>query len=412
MIAARSLCVVVALLGSSCTRQERVVVLHPTRGSGARDLVRLAFMQQVTPVDNFVRRPDEFAAVAVDHARSLLYVGSREGSLLALDRNDGAIQWEVVIGGAVSSRPMLTHLDEATGRYGDLILGTDNGELLDLDLESREPRWRYRTDGTIRNEALEREGVIFFANSRDQIFALDARTGEWRWQYEQEFQTDFTVHGRAGLTLMENDPSQPGLVGSAEPAVLFTGFDNGKVAAIGAGTGEALWLSSVAPADGGDFIDCDSTPFIDVARGEVIVSGQSTGVHSFVLSDGSLRWKFPVRGAGSVVGERGRTRFVASSLEGVFALDVEGGLEWNVQLDPGVVSDPVLVSDVVYVTHSEQGLLAFDANTGDFLAQVDPGSGMSSVPVYDPFDRRFYATSNRGMLVALNVVEDDLLFTE
>jgi len=386
----------------ACTPPERVVLMHPQGGEAARRLVRIDFTQTVTALDNFVRRPDEFAAVAVDHPRSQLYVGSREGSLIALDRADGTVLWEVELGGAVSSRPVLVDPEGDAPRSPLLLVGTDNGELIALDLETREPRWRYRTDGKIRNEAVVREGVVYFANSRDQIFALDVRTGEWRWQYEQEFQTDFTIHGRAGLTYL---PAHSGLegLGDGEPGVIFTGFDNGKVAAIGAGSGDALWLASVAPAEGGDFVDCDSTPLLLLDRQEVVVAGQSTGVHALSLLDGAVRWKFPVRGAGSVVeGPSGELLF-ASSLEGIFSLERDGHLRWRSQVDPGVLSTPVHVGDALYVTHSERGWLAFDTAAGEFLAQIDIGSGMSSVPVYDPIDERFYVTSNRGVLLALSL---------
>lgn len=389
----------------ACTPAERVVSMHPQGSEAARHLVRIDFAQTVTALDNFVRRPDEFAAVAVDHARSRLYVGSREGSLLALDRTEGDVLWEIELGGAVSSRPVLVEPDGDDPKSPTLLVGTDNGELIAIDLETREPRWRYRTDGKIRNEALVREGVVYFANSRDQVFALDVRTGEWRWQYEQEFQTDFTIHGRAGLTYLAAHAGQEGLA-AGEPGVLFTGFDNGKVAAIGAGSGEALWLSSVAPAEGGDFIDCDSTPLVLADRQEVVVSGQSTGVHALALQDGSVRWKFPVRGAGSVVEGPSGELLVSSSLEGVFALERDGHLRWRSQVDPGVLSTPVHVGDALYVTHSERGWLAFDTGTGEFLAQIDIGSGMSSVPIYDPVDHRFYVTSNRGVLLALSLVQE------
>src|SRR5690606_14537813 len=154
------------------------------------------------------------------------------------------------------------------------------------------------------------------------------------------------------------------------PGVLFTGFDNGKVAAIGAGTGESLRLSSVAPAEGVDFIDCDSAPLLRPERDEVIVTGQSTGVHSLSLQDGTFRWRFPVRGAGSVISGHGGDLLLSSSLEGLFSLDAQGRQRWHTQVDPGVLSDPLQVGHTLYVTHSERGLLAFDTGTGELLAQV------------------------------------------
>lgn len=402
-----------ALLGSlalactlaACGPPEPVVIIHPGDDSGAKRLFRVAMTQQITLPDNFVMRPDEFAAVTVDHQRSALYVGSREGTLLALDHDSGEVLWEKALGGAVSSRPTITaRPGEDENEASLLLVGTDNGELVAIDLAAptEEPLWRYQTDGKIRNEAVVAEGVAYVVNSRDQVFALDLRTGTWRWQYEQPLQTAFTISGRAGLTFVPSSAEQVD-----EPGILYTGFDNGKVVALGAGSGEALWLASVAPAQGGDFVDCDSTPLLDEGAGQLIVAGQSTGVHALSLADGETQWSFPTRGVATVVRSRGNDLVGASSLEGVFALDRQGQMLWRTRVDPGVLSTPQVVGDTVYVTHSESGLLAFDTETGEFLARIDPGSGMSSVPVFDPISSRFYATTNRGLLLALEIEQFD-----
>jgi outer membrane protein assembly factor BamB len=385
---------------AGCGPPEKTVVIHPEYGDAARHLFRVDFTQQVTVPDNFVLRPDEFTAATPDHPRGHVYVGSREGTLLALDLETGAVAWEEQLGGAVNGRATVTQLPGEDGRGGQavLLVGTDNGELIAIDLDTRTIRWRYQTDGTLRTASIVWQGVVYFVNSRDQVFALDVRTGAWRWQYEQELQTDFTVAGRAGLTFV------PGREGDArEVGTLFTGFSNGKVVALGASSGEALWLASVAPPEGGNFIDCDSTPLVDLEAGQVVVSGQSTGVHALAISDGSVRWRFDARATGTVVAGPGGDLVAASSLEGVFALDDAGQMLWRTQVDPGVVSTPVVIDDTAYVTHSASGLLAFDIATGEYLAGIDPGSGMSSVPVYDPIMGRLYMTTNRGLLLALHV---------
>jgi len=233
-------------------------------------------------------------------------------------------------------------------------------------------------------------------NSRDQVFALDVRTGTWRWQYEQELQTDFTVYGHGGLTIVPaTDPSAP------ESASVLACFDNGKVVALSAGAGEALWIASVAPPGGGNFVDCDATPLPDFTRGLLFVSGQSTGVHALSILDGTPVWNFPMRGAGTVVDAPGGALAVASSLEGVFALDRDGRLLWRRQLDPGSLSVPVVVEDTLVVTHSDVGLVAIDAATGELLGKLFTGSGMSSVPSWDPVGQRLYAITNRGTLIGL-----------
>ena len=382
---------VVAAALSGCGAEARRATVYPDPTPGARLNLTPALITQVTLTDNFVLRPDEFAGVVVDPERRLVYVGNRAGSLLALHAEDAAVAWEVSFPGAISSEGVLAE-DGAL-----LLLGTDNGDLVAFDLETRKPRWSYETQGTIRNLPLVIDGVVYIVNSRDQVFALDLRTGAWRWQYDQPYPTDFTVHGHAGLSYLAAAD------GDEAAGTVFTGFSNGKVAAIGATSGEALWLASVAPPDGGDFADADATPLINAAQGEVVVAGQNTGVYGLAVADGSQRWFHPVRGAGSVVrGPRGLMAF-SSSLEGVFVLEHGGRVRWRRQTNPGFVSAPLVVGDIAFITHAVDGLLAYDIETSEYLGGLDPGSGMSGPPVHDAVFGRFYALTNRGTLVAFRM---------
>ena len=197
-----------------CGPSGRVEVIHAEGSDAARAVFRVAMTQQVTIPDNFIMRPDEFGTVAVDHPRQMLYVGSREGTLLALDMPTGEVLWELPLGGAVASSPLLVDLPQQGEGDRDsspvpsdenapkdlLLVGTDNGDEIAVDLRTREELWRYSTDGKVRREPVIAEGVAYVSNSREQVFGLDLRTGAWRWQYEQPLQPGFTVSGYAGLT--------------------------------------------------------------------------------------------------------------------------------------------------------------------------------------------------------------------
>lgn len=390
----RSLALAGILLSlQGCGLSDPGVVLYPSPHDGARDVLSLAFQQRITLPDNFVLRPDEYAGVATDHRRGLLYVGGREGTLLALDGNTGAVVWERPFVGEISSVPVLLPEEDL------LLFGTDNGEFIALDLETQEPRWVYETAGTVRAEPLIQGGLVYFANSRDQVYALDVATGDWRWQYptESELPTDFTVYGRAGLSY------KPLGDGSTGDGVLYTGFDDGRIVALGAISGAALWTFSVAPPERGDFIDADSTPLIVHRDGEVVVSGQSTGVYGLSLENGTQNWKTPMRGASTAVAGPGGVMVVASSLEGLVALEPGGKIRWHEQTEPGVLSTPLVIRDTVFVTHSEIGLLAYDVRNGELLARIDSGSGSLSAPTYDAKTDRFYMITNRGVLLAFRV---------
>jgi outer membrane protein assembly factor BamB len=381
-----------ALLAVACGPRERYEMIHPEEGDGARSLFRVAFMSEVTPQEKFILRPDEYAGVAVDNARSLIYAGSRDGRLLALDQDLGGVVWEEDMGGPVAGDPLLTP-------DGRLVLGTDDGELIMLDLDTREPLWRLGTSGTVRQRPILHRGVVYFVNSRDEVRAVDARTGDHVWQHDREFQRDFTIYGKAGLAFEPSaDPE------ASEVGTLYGGFDDGRVVAIGASSGSALWISNLAPPAEDEFADVDSTPLIDRENGQLVVACQSSGVHGLSLDDGSELWRLDVEAAGTVVKGPPGLYVFASALEGIFGIDTEGRVRWRKQFDPGTPSRPLLVDEqTIYLTHSNLGLLAYDAVSGEFLAGMETGSGMSSLPVWDPATQRLYAISNRGILFAMDL---------
>lgn len=408
-----------ALLSTACGPTERTVLLHQPVEEGARAIWAVDFIHEFTIPENFRYRTDEYGAAAADPARGLVYVGSRDGSLLAIDDDRGRFVWELDLGGGVSSMPILVvvELERGLGRIAGpqdradwLIVGTDDGALVVVDLETQAVVWRYRTSGVIRNQAVIGEGLVYFANSRDELFAVDLRSGEWVWAFSGAFQKDFTVFGRAGLAYLPPDAVVSGEslamgMGSMGSGVLFTGFADGKVVALDAGSGSPKWSQPLAPLEGdGLFVDVDTTPLLYPERGELIVANQSSGLFALSIEDGGRRWNRPIRAVGSLAKAPGGLIMAASSLEGLFGIEQDGRVRWHQQLDPGAIAAPLVVGPTTVVAHSDFGLLAFQTADGQVLARFFNGSGSSGPPVFDPTLGRVYATSNRGQLYALRML--------
>jgi outer membrane protein assembly factor BamB len=430
----------------ACDQRTPTVMIHAEESEAARALWSIDFVREFTLPEPFRFQTEEYGSAVADPSRGLVYVGSRDGSLLALDDRVGEVVWETNIGGGLSSVPILAVVDLETGsghqpnpgeRPDWMITGTDDGSLVALDLDSREVVWRYRTGGVVRRPAVIGEHVVYFANSRDQILAVDLRVGEWVWEFDGEFQKDFTVYGRAGLAyvpggLLEgstedsdgsssdstggstDDPTSgstedtdgsPDDSGSSHAAgTVYTGFADGKVIAIDAASGSTKWVESLAPVDGKAlFVDIDTTPVIVPERGELLVANQTSGVFALALADGAQHWNTPLRAVGSLAAAPGGLVLAASSLEGLFALESDGRVRWHQQLDPGSLATPLVVDGTVIVAHSDVGLLAYATASGELLGFLFNGSGSSGQPSYDPVLGRVYASSDRGSLYALRL---------
>ncbi len=404
------------LLGMlGCQPIGKTVVLHAVASEGARSLWQVAFVREFTIPENYRFQTEEYASVGADPARGLVYIGSRDGSLLALDDRQGEVVWEMDLGGGVSSSPLLAVVEQAKpdgelaageappvrarASVGDeqadwMLIGTDDGAMVAIDLDTRAVVWRHTTSGVIRNQPVLGEGVVHFVNSRDEVLAVDLRNGEWVWEYAGKFQKNFTVSGRAGLAYLP--PSEAGDAG-----VIYTGFADGRVIALAASSGATLWTEPLAPASAEMFVDVDTTPLLVPDRGELIVANQTSGIFAMNLSDGARRWATEIRAVGSLVAGPGGMIIAASSLEGLHGLEYDGRIRWREQLDPGSIATPLVVGDIVYIGHSDVGLLAYSSEDGQLLGRLDNGSGSSSPPVFDPVLGRVYATSDRGQLYAL-----------
>jgi outer membrane protein assembly factor BamB len=263
----------------ACGPVERTVLVHEPEAEGAKALWAVDFIHEFTVPENYRYRTEEYGSAAADPARNLVYVGSRDGMLTALDDQSGKYVWELEVGGGLSSTPLLVVVDRERGlarvaapgeRPDWMLIGTDDGAMTAIDLETREVAWRYRTSGLIRTPAVLGEGVVYFANSRDEVFAVSVLEGDWVWQFSGEFQKDFTVYGRAGLAYLP--PIELG-DGITDAGVVYTGLADGKVVALDSVSGAPKWTEPLAPLDGERvFNDVDTTPLIDVERGELLVA--------------------------------------------------------------------------------------------------------------------------------------------
>ncbi|GEM_PF-1279567 len=395
---------------AACGVGGHTVLIHEPEADAARVLWEVDFTFEFTIPEKFRYSTEEYGSAAADPVRGLVYIGSRDGTLMAIDDLHGEVVWETTLHGGVSAIPVLAvaedeaeggsvRLAKSTDKPDWMLVGTDDGTLIALDLETHEVVWRYHTSGLIREAPVVGEGVVHFVNSRDEVFTLDARTGEWVWQYAGEFQKDFTVFGRAGLAYLP-----PVDAAAGDSGTLYTGFADGKVVALDATSGAARWVESLAPVRGNKlFVDVDTTPLIAADRGEIVVANQSSGVFALAMEDGARRWNTPIRAVGSVVGSPSGVIVAASSLEGIFGLEQDGRVRWHEQLDPGALASPLVVGDTVVVAHSDLGILAYETGSGELLLRLFNGSGSSGQPIFDPVLDRVYATSDRGLLYALHL---------
>lgn len=107
----------------------------------------------------------------------MVYVGSPDHHLYALDAETGARAWAFETGGIVRSSPAVS---------GDVVVfGSFDQRVYAVDKETGEEIWRYSTGGVVSTPAVVYEGVVYIGSRSTRLYALSLETGRviWTKQY-------------------------------------------------------------------------------------------------------------------------------------------------------------------------------------------------------------------------------------
>jgi outer membrane protein assembly factor BamB len=298
-------------------------------------------------------------------ANGRIYTMDIEAEVMALDAETGSRIWrselskddgnEGILGGGL-----------AVNR-GRLFATTGFGDVIALDAETGREIWRKRMTGPIRAAPTVRAGRVFVVTVTNELFALSEDDGRQLWTH-------------SGLTEVA------GLIGGAAPAVdnevVVVPYTSGEVVALRAENGRVIWSETLSALRRSDAVTALShirgRPVID--RGLVYVVANSKRTVAIDLRTGTRLWEVPVGGRHGVwvAGEfaylvtqdgelvcltrrGGRIRWVTQLPRFEDEEDQEGPIQW---------AGPVLVSDRLLVTGSQEEIWSVSPYTGKVLGRV------------------------------------------
>jgi outer membrane protein assembly factor BamB len=333
-----------------------------------------------TPINQrelFEPRPEECASGALVGNR--LIIGSRAGQVVALDVADGKIVWQTPVSGGIDAE---ARFDPS---YGQVYVGTDDGLVYAVDPATGAVRWSYRGKGAIERRPELGGDAIYVASAADRLVALEPRTGKSIWQYEREAPEGFTIHGHSGPRLHRG--------------VVYSGFSDGFLMALNAGTGDVVWARSLASASE-QYVDVDSTP-ATVGQDLLLASSYSGGLYALSADSGDVRWRLGIEGASGVqvIGDR---LYFAAPRDGLTALSLTGDILWRQGLaEAGDLTPPIGVGPLLVFSGSRAGLFFVDRASGKLLEIFNPGRGMCAPATISADGRTLYALANSGTVYAL-----------
>jgi eukaryotic-like serine/threonine-protein kinase len=119
-------------------------------------------------------------------AGGVVYFGSGDGNVYALEAASGELRWKFHTGNVVHASPAIA--------AGTLYVGSWDSYFYALDAATGKQRWRFKTgeDPAIHNQegiqssAVVANGMVYFGCRDSNLYALDAASGELRWSFSNK----------------------------------------------------------------------------------------------------------------------------------------------------------------------------------------------------------------------------------
>lgn len=287
-------------------------------------------------------------------ADDVVYVGSRQAELLALDRQNGTLMWsfqgdeDESLGGIYGS-PAVSDELVFVGAYGEEL-----GKLYAVNANNGQVAWQapFKTGGHIVGSPTVVGNTVLIGSSDGNLYAVDATLGTEKWKFP------------TGNKIW----SAPVVY---EDIVYFGSLDH-NVYAVTLDEGREIWRFATKGA-------VASTPL--VMDGRVYIGSFGRHFYALEASTGAEVWPAPFTADNwfwTRAVSDGDTIYVGSLDGNLYAIDVDTGQPvWQTPFDTKapIVSAPALVPEGVVVANDNGDL---------FLVRAQDGQEIRSFSAKDP----------------------------
>lgn len=286
-------------------------------------------------------------------------------------------------------------LNRSTPSYADgvVYVGSNNHLLYALDASNGQVRWTFRARGPVESTPAIRDGAVYVADDR-AIYAIDAATGKMRWR--RGFGADLPHPGSIwDWDFFQSSPTVAG-------ARVYIGSGDGNLYALDADNGRVIWRYHTngrvrsTPAVAGD------TVYVGSFDGAVYAISATSGTLRWRFKTKGDRY-FPIGEVQSSPAVADGVVYVGARDGYCYALDAKTGVVRWAHDEPQywVSSSPAVADGRVYYGSSDgDALRALDARTGKLLWSFDvPGRVWSSPTI---FGNLVYFGTGTGQAIWVN----------
>lgn len=285
------------------------------------------------------------------------------------------VKWVFKTDGWVISSPTLTD--------GVLYVGSDDGKLYAIDADKGQEKWHFATTGgfaggPIRSTAAIVNGTVYFSSYDGFFYALEAATGKLKWKFEhgeRQFEAKH-LHYRPPVNQTSADFWDFFESSAAvDKGVVYFGSGDGNMYALDAGTGQLKWKFATKDVVHSSPAIYDGVVYFGSWDGRLYAVDAATGQEKWNYMtglDNDGHNQVGIQSSPSVVD--GVVYFASRHGGNVYALDAKTGKEiWHFDNKGSWIStSPVVYDGLVYVGASDPGIFrALDAKSGELKYKLD-----------------------------------------
>jgi len=277
--------------------------------------------------------PFDFYLSSPAVANNVVYFGSGDGFVYAVDAGSGALAWKFKTGDVVHASPAIAD--------GLVLVGSWDTNFYALDAATGAERWHFKTgaDENIHNQtgiqssAAVAGGIVYFGCRDSKLYALELRTGKQVWAYDNK-----------GSWVIGSPAVKDGVV-------YFATSDSGLFHAVDAKTGAErfsltfLWPMFSSPAAVGQFV------YFGSHEGKLIAIDASSKKLAWTFQTEASKQNGP-----ALTLPDGKPNYRAA-MASPFYEDVVAGIRKMFTVG-AILSSPAVVGGVIYVGSADGTLYA------------------------------------------------------
>jgi outer membrane protein assembly factor BamB len=265
-------------------------------------------------------------------AGELVYIGSYNGKIYAINASSGALRWVYPREGTLE--PIISGLVATLDR---LYFGCSDGKVYALDAATGDKQWEFATGDKIWATPAVGDQTLYIGSFDKKLYALDASDGTKKWEFEAE-------GAIASAPLVYND------------TVYIGSFDR-YLYAVDAASGSLKWKFMAEKWFWNRAVVYNGTVYIGCFDGRVYALGAENGQKLAEFDLGS-----PIRSWPVLVDER---VIVATEKGEIYAIDTASNQEKLLADVEEAVYTPLCAGDgFIYVYSQGRNLHALNALSG------------------------------------------------